>query len=39
MMPTPLSADEEKGIVEQQKSWLETQLTMITQRLQGLDKN
>ena len=34
-----LSPDEEKGIIEQQKGWLETQLAAITQRLHALDKN
>lgn len=38
MMPTTFSPDEEKGILEQQKGWLETQLEVITQRLQGLEK-
>jgi hypothetical protein len=35
MTPTSLSTDEEKEMLEQQKSWLETQLAAITQRLQG----
>jgi hypothetical protein len=39
MMPTTPSQDEEKGILEQQKDWLETQLATITQRLQGLGKS
>ena len=38
MMPTTLSPDEEKSMLEQQKDWLETQLAAITQRLQGFEK-
>ena len=36
-MSTTLSTDEEKGVLEQQKSWLETQLAAITQKLQDFD--
>ena len=36
MMPTTLSLDEEKDNLEKQKGWLEAQLAMITQKLQGL---
>jgi hypothetical protein len=39
MTPTPLSPDEEKGMLEQQKSLLEKQLTAITQRQQELKEN
>jgi len=35
---TTVSADEEKQLLEQDKSWLETQLAAITQRLQKLTK-
>ena len=36
MMPNSSSPDDEKGILEQQKGRLETQLATITQRLQEL---
>ena len=39
VVSTALSPDEEKGIIEQRKGWLETQLAAITQRLHALDKN
>lgn len=38
MMPTTLSPVEEKGLLEQRKGWLETQLAATTERLQGFEK-
>lgn len=34
----PLAPEDEKSMLEQQKSFLENQLNAITQRLEGLDK-
>lgn len=34
-IPTTLSPDDEKRSLEQQKSWLETQLAAVIHRLQG----
>jgi len=38
MMPAAPLPDEEEGFLEQQKSWLETQLAAVRQRLQELGK-
>ena len=35
----PLTAEEEKQALEQQKNWLETQLGAVSERLQGFEKN
>lgn len=35
---TPLTPNDEIAVLEQQKSWLETQLDAITKRLQGAEK-
>ena len=36
---TPFSQEDEKGILEMQKTWLEKQLSAITQRIKGLEEN
>jgi hypothetical protein len=38
MTAAPLSADEEKNLLESQRSWLQAQLDSIAQRLQELGK-
>ncbi len=38
LTPTAQSPEEERSLLEQQKSWLEAQIETITNRLQGLDK-
>jgi hypothetical protein len=39
MAQAPLLSDNEKGYLEQRKGWLETQIAVISQRLQDLEKN
>lgn len=39
MMPATLPPVDENTMLEQQKEWLETQISTITQRLQDLEKN
>jgi hypothetical protein len=36
--PAPLSPEDEKAILERQKSWLTTQLEAIDQRLDGIQE-
>lgn len=38
MPPAQLTAEEEKKLLEQQRSWLQSRLDLVNQRLQGLDK-